>query len=287
VRAGFLVLGSASPDLLRQGSESLAGRIAYHYLPGLNLGEVGARRLERLWLRGRFPRSFLAKSQADSDEWRHNFIRTFLERDLPSFGLSLSAETLYRFWSMLAHYHGQVWNSSEFARSFGVSDTTVRRYLDLLTATFVVRQLRPWMANIKKRQVKAPKVYISDSGLLHTLLDIETRPALLAHPKVGASWEGFMLESVIQHLGVRPDRCYFWATHTGAELDLLVTVGRDRRGFEFKRTTTPRMTRSMHSALGDLKLKSLDVVHAGRHTFPLAPRVRAVSAERLLSDLTP
>lgn len=287
VRTRFLVLGSASPDLLRQGSESLAGRIAYHHLPGLNLEEVGARRLERLWLRGRFPRSFLAKTQADSDEWRHNFIRTFLERDLPSFGFSLSAETLYRFWSMLAHYHGQVWNSSEFARSFGVSDTTVRRYLDLLTSTFVVRQLQPWTANIKKRQVKAPKVYISDSGLLHTLLDIESRSALLAHPKVGASWEGFLLESVVQHLGVGSDRCYFWATHTGAELDLFVMVGRDRRGFEFKRTTTPRMTRSMHSALGDLKLKSLDVVHAGKDTFPLAPRVRALSADRLLSDLTP
>jgi predicted AAA+ superfamily ATPase len=287
VRTRFLVLGSASPDLLKQGSESLAGRIAYHSLPGLCLEEVGARKLERLWLRGRFPRAFLARTQAESSEWRHNFIRTFLERDLPSFGFSLPAETLFRFWSMLAHYHGQVWNSSEFARSFGVSDTTVRRYLDLLTSTFVVRQLRPWTANIKKRQVKSPKVYISDSGLLHTLLDIGTNRALLSHPKVGASWEGFMSESVIQHLGVRRDRCFFWATHTGAELDLLVTVGRERRGFEFKRTTTPKMTRSMHSALNDLKLKSLDVVHAGDHTFPLARRVRAVAADHLLLDLTP
>ncbi len=196
---------------------------------------MGSRKLERLWLRGRFPRAFLARTQAESSEWRHNFIRTFLERDLPSFGFSLPAETLFRFWSMLAHYHGQVWNSSEFARSFGVSDTTVRRYLDLLTSTFVVRQLRPWTANIKKRQVKSPKVYISDSGLLHALLDIETNRALLGHPKLGASWEGFMLESVIQHLGVRRNGCFFWRTHTGAGLDLLVTVGRERRGFELYR----------------------------------------------------
>lgn len=287
VRTRFLVLGSASPDLLKQGSESLAGRIAYHSLPGLNLEEVGPGKLERLWLRGRFPRAFLARTQAESTEWRHSFIRTFLERDVPSFGFSLPAETLFRFWSMLAHYHAQVWNTSEFARSFGVSDTTVRRYLDLLTSTFLVRQLQPWTANVKKRQVKSPKVYISDSGLLHTLLDIETKQALLRHPKIGASWEGFMLESVIQRLAVRRDRCFFWATHTGAELDLLVTSGRARRGFEFKRTTTPKMTRSMHSAMNDLKLKSLDVVHAGDHTFPLATNVRALAAHRLLSDLTP
>ena len=287
VRTRFLVLGSASPDLLKQGSESLAGRIAYHSLPGLNLEEVGPAKLDRLWLRGRFPRAFLARTQKESSDWRHSFIRTFLERDVPSFGFSLPAETLYRFWSMLAHYHAQVWNTSEFARSFGVSDTTVRRYLDLLTATFLVRQLKPWTANVKKRQVKSPKVYIADSGLLHALLDIETMQALLRHPKIGASWEGFMLESVIQRLAVRRDHCFFWATHTGAELDLLVTSGRALRGFEFKRTTTPKMTRSMHSAMNDLKLKSLDVVHAGEHTFPLARNVRALAAHRLLADLTP
>jgi predicted AAA+ superfamily ATPase len=285
LRARFLVLGSASPDLLKQGSESLAGRIAQYFLPGLSLEEVGAEKLERLWLRGRFPRAFLARTLAGSGEWRHNFIRTFLERDVPAFGFSLPSETLYRFWSMLAHYHGQVWNASEFARSFGVSDATVRRYLDLLTSTFVVRQLQPWAENLKKRQVKSPKVYVADTGLLHTLLDIGTSRTLLAHPKVGASWEGFMLESVIQHLGVRRDQCFFWATHTGAELDLLVHVGGERRGYEFKRTTTPRMTRSMHSALNDLKLKSLDVVHAGEHTFPLTRGVRAVAASRLMTDL--
>ena len=285
LRTRFLVLGSASPDLLKQGSESLAGRIAYYFLPGLSLEEVGVEKLERLWVRGRFPRAFLARTLAGSSEWRHNFIRTFLERDVPSFGFALPSETLYRFWSMLAHYHGQVWNASEFARSFGVSDATVRRYLDLLASTFVVRQLHPWAENIKKRQVKSPKVYIADSGLLHALLDIESSRALLAHPKVGASWEGFMLENVVQHLGVRRDQCFFWATHTGAELDLLVHVGGKRRGYEFKLTTTPSMTRSMHSALNDLKLKSLDVVHAGEHTFPLTRGVRAVAASRLRTDL--
>lgn len=285
VRTRFLVLGSASPELLRQGSESLAGRISYHTLPGLSLEEVGPGQLDRLWLRGRFPPAFLARTHAQSAEWRHSFVRTFLERDLPSFGFSLPAETLFRFWSMLAHYHGQVWNAAEFARSFGVSDTTVRRYLDLLTATLLVRQLQPWAANLKKRQVKSPKVYVNDSGLLHALLDVETGQALQRHPKVGASWEGFMLESVIQHLGARRDRCFFWATHTGAELDLLITGDRGARGFEFKRTTTPTVTRSMHVALADLKLKSLDVVHAGDRTFPLTRRIRAVAAGRLLSDL--
>lgn len=285
IRTRFLVLGSASPELLRQGSETLTGRIAQYTLPGLSLDEVGQGELERLWLRGRFPRAFLAKTQAESAEWRHSFIRTFLERDLPSLGFSLPAETLFRFWSMLAHYHGQVWNASEFGRSFGVSDTTVRRYLDLLTSTLLIRPLPPWTANVKKRQVKSPKVYLSDSGLLHALLDVETRPALMRHPKVGASWEGFMLECVIQRLGVRRERCFFWATHTGAELDLLVTGGRAPRGFEFKRTTTPRITRSMHVALSDLRLKSLDVVHAGERTFPLSRRIRAVAAHSLLSDL--
>ena len=285
MRARFLVLGSASPDLLKQGSESLAGRIAYHFLSGLSLEEVGSEKLDRLWLRGRFPRAFLANSLSRSSEWRRNFIKTFLERDVPSFGFSLPSETLHRFWSMLAHYHGQLWNSSEFARSFGVSDPTVRRYLDLLTSTFVVRQLRPWTENIGKRLVKSPKVYVADSGLLHTLLEIESNWELERHPKVGASWEGFMLENVIQRLGVRGEECFFWATHTGAELDLLVRTGRQRRGFEFKRTTTPTVTRSMRSALEDLKLARLDVVHAGKDTFPLAKRVRAVAADRLLVDL--
>lgn len=219
-RARFLVLGSASPDLLRQSSETLAGRIAHYVLPGLSLDEVGAAALDRLWLRGGFPRSYLAPSTVASADWRRRFIGTFLERDIPQLGISIPAPTLRRFWSMLAHYHGQVWNASEFGRSFGVADTTVRRYLDALTETFVVRQLSAWVENLRKRQVKAPKVYVTDSGLLHVLLDIETRRALDTHPRVGASWEGFLLEAVVQHLGLGSEQCHFWGTHGGAELDL-------------------------------------------------------------------
>jgi len=284
-RTRFLVLGSASPELLRQTSETLAGRIAHHVLPGFSLAEVGEVALDRLWLRGGFPRSFLAPSTAASADWRRRFIATFLERDVPQLGIAIPGPTLRRFWTMLAHYHGQIWNASEFGRSFGVADTTVRRYLDALTATFVVRQLPPWFENLGKRQVKAPKVYVADSGLLHALLGVDSQRALDVHPKVGASWEGFLLEAVVQHLGLRPEQCHFWATHGGAELDLLIVDGRRRLGFEFKRTTVPVLTRSMRSALTDLGLETLLVVHAGHDTFPLAPRVRAVAASRLLVDL--
>jgi predicted AAA+ superfamily ATPase len=281
----FLVLGSASPDLLRQSSESLAGRIAYLEIGGFSLDEVGADAAETLWLRGGFPRSFLASGEAASVEWRQQFVRTFLERDLPQLGITIPSATLRRFWTMLAHYHGQVWNASEFARAFGVADTTVRRYLEALVATFVVRQLLPWSENLGKRQVKAPKVYIADSGLLHRLLGLDTLKALEGHPKVGASWEGFLLGEVVQRLAVQPDQCWFWRTHAGAELDLLVIRGRERLGFEFKRTVAPALTPSMRSALQDLKLDRLDVIHAGGETFPLGPRVRAVAASRLLEDL--
>lgn len=287
VTARFLVLGSASPALLRQGSESLAGRIVYYELPGLSLEEVGASKLDTLWLRGGFPRSFTARSARASVEWRREFVRTFLERDLPQLGIAIPAPTLGRFWRMLAHYHGQTWNASEFARAFGVSDHTVRRYLDVLTSAFVIRQLAPWSENLGKRQVKAPKVYLADSGLLHTLLGVETLVDLEGHPKVGASWEGFMLGVVMQRLRLRPESCHFWATHAGAELDLLIVEGRRRVGVEFKRTTAPQLTRSMRSALEDLKLARLDVIHAGRETFPLARRVRAVAAQRLLANLRP
>ena len=283
--ARFLVLGSASGDLLRQTSESLAGRIAYHQLDGFSLDEVGSEKLSRLWLRGGLPRSFLAATPAKSVEWRRGFIRTFLERDLPQLGATVSAVTLHRFWQMLAHYHGQVWNASEFARSFGVADTTVRRYLDLLTATFVVRQLPAWSENIGKRQVKAPKVYLADSGLLHTLLGLETAHDLEGHPKVGASWEGFALAAVIHRLGAQPEECFSWTTHAGAALDLLVVRGRERLGFEFKRSSAAGATRSMHIALHDLRLARLDIVHAGRHTYPLGKGLRAVALSRLLQDL--
>jgi uncharacterized protein len=283
--ARFLVLGSASPDLVRGSSETLAGRIAYHELSGFSLAEVNLRRFGTLWLRGGFPRSFLARTEAASWRWRQQFVRTFLERDLPGLGIRLASDTLHRFWTMLAHYHAQVWNASELGRAFGVADTTVRGYLDILASAFMVRLLLPWSENLGKRQVKAPKVYLRDTGLLHALLGIRATDDLERHPKVGASWEGFMLSEVIQRLGAEPRECYFWATHGGAELDLLVMRGRRRLGFEFKRTAAPALTRSMHVALADLGLERLDVLHAGEHTFPLAPQIRAVAARRMLEDV--
>lgn len=283
----FLVIGSASLELLRQSSETLAGRIVYHRLGGFALDEVGAKEGDRLWCRGGFPRSFLARTESESMEWRRGFIRTFVERDLPQLGSRIGSSTLRRFWTMLAHYHGQTWNSSEFARSFGVADTTVRHYLDLLTSSLVIRQLQPWHANIGKRQVKAPKVYIIDSGLLHGLLNLPRKSDIEGHPKAGASWEGFVIEQIAAHLRAEPEECFFWAAHTGAELDLLVVRGGVRRAFEIKRTSSPRVTPSMRSALKDLGLARLDVIHAGDRTFDLAPRIRAVSISRLLDDIRP
>jgi hypothetical protein len=283
--ARFLVLGSAGPDLLRQSSETLAGRILYHTLRGFSLDEVGAGAAEKLWLRGGFPRAFLARSDAASETWRRGFIRTFLERDLPQLGIRLPAATLRRFWTMLAHYHGQTWNASEFARSFGVADTTVRGYLDVLTSALVVRQLLPWHENIGKRQVKSPKVYVDDSGLLHTLLGLRTRSDLEGHPKVGASWEGFVIAQIVQCLRAQPEECYFWATHGGAELDLLVVRGRRRLGFEVKRTVAPRITPSMRTALTDLKLERLCVIHGGDQSFELASGVRAIAFAKLLDEV--
>lgn len=283
----FLILGSASPDLLQQSSETLAGRIIYHQLNGFTMDEVGPSNHKRLWLRGGFPRSYLARSNAASDEWRRWFIRTFLERDLPQLGINIRATTLNRFWRMLAHYHGQTWNASEFARSFGVADTTVRNYLDLMTSALVIRQLPPWHENISKRQVKAPKVYIADSGLFHSLLNLPNLHDLEGHPKMGASWEGFVIQQIVRQIGARSDECYFWATHTGAELDLFVIRGRQRLGFEIKRTSAPRITPSMRNALADLKLQHLDVIHAGDVTFQMGARIRAVALSRLIDDLQP
>lgn len=274
--AKFLILGSASPDIKRQGSESLAGRVAHYILPPLSMDEAGISSLERLWVRGGFPRAFLARSEAASVGWRREFISAFLERDLPQLGFGLPSRTMHRFWTMLAHYHGQIWNASEFARSFGVADTTVRNYLDALSATFLVRQLPAWHENLAKRQVKSPKIYLSDSGLLHTLLGIENKDALESHPRLGASWEGFAQEAVIRAMGARPEECHFWATHAGAELDLLIIKGGKRLGFEFKRTEAPNLTPSMKIAFEDLKLDRLDVIHAGSETFLLAPKVRAI-----------
>ena len=283
----YLLLGSASPQLLRQGSESLAGRIAFHELGGFWLDEVGEKKLDSLWLRGGFPRSFLAPTLNSSADWRREFIRTFLERDIPQLGIAIRSSTLHRFWTMVAHYHGQLWNASEFARSFGISDTTVRRYLDLLTDTFVLRQLKPWSENLAKRQVKTPKVYVSDSGLLHSLLNVHSQIDVERHPKVGASWEGFVLEQIIRHVGARREECFFWRTYAGAELDLLIMREGKRIGFEIKRTVAPTISPSMRNAITDLSLSTLHVVHAGQESFPMAKNIVAVSARRILKDLSP
>ena len=283
--ARFLVLGSASPALLRQTSESLAGRVAYYELPGIALTEIEPNESDMLWLRGGFPRSFTAADDGESFEWRADFVRTFLERDVPQLGIAIPSATLDRFWSMLAHYHAQVWNGSELARAFGVSHHAVRRYLDALVSTFMVRNLKPWKANIKKRQVKAPKVYVRDSGIVHRFLGVPTREALDRHPKVGASWEGFVLENVILALGLEDRQCYYWRTHTGAEIDLVVDEGVSLRGFEIKRSAAPSLTPSMRIALGDLGLSRIDVIHAGTESYRLAKQVRAVPFSKILAEI--
>jgi hypothetical protein len=285
--ARFLILGSASPDLLKQSSETLAGRIAFYELGGFDLDEVGAGNLERLWFRGGFPGSYLPRAHKASYSWRADFIRTFVERDIPNLGIRVPPTTLTRFWTMLAHYHGQLWNGSELAGSLGVSHPTVRSYLDLLLKTFVVKELNPWTENVGKRIVKSPRVYLADSGLLHAMLQIPTPSDLMGHPKLGASWEGFIIEQVQRQLGARPEECYFWRTHAGAELDLLVVRGRRRVGFEIKRTDRPGVTKSMQSAMEALSLRELTVVHAGKENFPLRKDVRAVAACDLTEELRP
>lgn len=272
--ARFLILGSASPELLRQSAETLAGRIETVPLEGLRLGDLGASAQPRHWLRGGFPLAFTARSEADSVAWRKQFLLTFLERDLPQLGVQIPAATLNRFWHMVAHYHGQIWNAAELARAMAVNESTVRRYLDLLCGVFMVRQLPPWFENLGKRQVKAPKIYIRDSGLLHSLLGINTTRELALHPKVGASWEGYAVEEVIKSL--RPDAAYYWATHNGAEIDLLLFLGGRRIGVELKRSDAPTLTPSMRIALADLKLNELKVVYPGEHSYRLAPKVEVV-----------
>jgi predicted AAA+ superfamily ATPase len=282
-RARFLILGSASPHLIRGVSESLAGRVELVEMGGFDIKEVGADRHRELWLRGGFPRSFLAPSEARSLVWRRGYIRMFLERDLPSLGITIPAATLGRFCSMVAHFHGQIWNAAEFARSLGSSEPTARRYLDLLSGAYVIRQLPPWFENISKRQVKSPKIYIRDPGLLHALLDLKTRRDLMRHPKYGASWEGFAVEQVLALSGV--DEAYFWATHAGAELDLLIRRGGHRLGFEMKCTDAPAVTKSMHVALAELGLKRLYVVYPGTRSFRLASKIEALAITDLPSVL--
>ena len=279
--ARFLLLGSASPDLVRHSSESLAGRIAFHELPPFDLSEVGNAKWRRLWLRGGFPLAFLAKDDAASMRWRQSFTRTFLERDLRELGVGVTSVAIRRFWTMLAHTHAAEWNASELARSFGTSSKTVDRYLDILCGTFMARRLRPWFSNPRKREVRTPKVYLTDTGMLHFLLGIRDAEALQAHPKLGSSFEGFAIHQVVQALRAEPEECFFWGVHTGAELDLLVVRGQRRLGFEIKHSSSPGQTRSMHSALEELELERLDVVYAGSDVFPLGERMRAVGIARI------
>jgi uncharacterized protein len=272
--ARFLVLGSASGDLLRQSSESLAGRVEYVTLGGFSLPELGAAAESRLWLRGGFPLSYLAGNEADSVAWRRDFIRTLLERDLPQWGVRVAATALRRFWTMLAHYHGQTWNAAEPARALGVSEPTVRHYLDLLTDALMVRQLPPWHANLGKRQVKAPKVYVRDGGLLHQLLGIDGERALLSHPKVGASWEGFVIEQALATQ--MHDEAFFWATHQGAEIDLILRRGDRLFGIECKRADAPRLNTSLRTATADLGLERIAVLYPGQRRYALSDSVEAV-----------
>lgn len=269
--AKFLILGSASPDILKHSSESLAGRLERIVIGGFSLSEVGIPSFEKHWLRGGLPRSFLAKNDQESFIWRKEYVQSFVERDLPSYGVSLPALTLLRFWTMLAHYQGQVFNASEIARSLGIGVPTVGRYLDILTGVFVLRQLQPWYANIKKRQVKAPKIYFRDTGILHALLGTRTLDELLAHPKHGASWEGYVINQVID--SIKPDDVYFWATHQGAEIDLVFTKGGKMYGVEVKRADAPTMTPSLRIALEDLKLERIAVIYPGQKSYSLHKKI--------------
>lgn len=280
--ARFLILGSASPELLRQSSESLAGRLTLVSMGGFSLEEAGFASQSQHWQRGGFPLSFLASSDEDSFAWRKDFVTTFLERDVPQFGFNIPATSLFRFWSMLAHYHGQVWNNSEAARSLDISQGTARRYVDLLQDLLMVRQLQPWHANLGKRQVKSPKIYFRDTGLLHCLLGIRTEDELAVHPRNGASWEGYVIEETLK--AVKPEQEYFWATHSGAELDLLLIKDGRYIGVECKRVDTPRLTPSMSIALRDLKLARLIVLYPGLHSYSLAKNVQAVPLTSMLES---
>jgi predicted AAA+ superfamily ATPase len=277
--AKFLILGSASGELERQSSESLAGRIERIDIGGFSLSEIGADGVDRLWFRGGFPCSFLAASEEDSCAWRRQFIQTLLERDLPQWGVTVPAAALRRLWTIVAHYHGQTWNANDAARALDVSQPTIRRYLDLLSDAQVVRQLQPHHANLKKRQVKSPKVYVRDSGLLHQLLGLSTQKGLLEHPRVGASWEGFAIEQVLA--SERCDDATFWATHQGAEMDLLLHRDGGLLGIECKRTDAPKVTPSIRIALEDLELERVAIIYPGTRRYPLAYNVEAVPLREL------
>ena len=272
----FVILGSASRDLIRQSSESLAGRIAYYYLSGFRLHDIGPENMKTLWLRGGLPSSFLSDSDEESYLWRNQYITTFLERDIPQLGITIPARTLRRFWLMLCHYHGQILNYAELGRSFGISDMTIRKYCDILEGTFMIRILQPWYANVGKRVVKRPKLYLRDSGLFHALLSIEKPEHIHASPKLGASWEGFALDCVCRALGKEDTELFFWHTHGGAELDLFWQSGGKNWGVEFKYEDAPRLTRSMQTVMDDLQLTGLWVVYPGKSSYALAKHIQVL-----------
>lgn len=276
----WLILGSASRDLLHQSSETLAGRIAYLEVQPFDLTEV--HEIKSLWLRGGFPNAYLTASDAESFEWRKQYVKTFLEQDIPNLGINIPPLNLRRFWTMLAHYHGNIFNAEELSRSLAINNKNIRRYLDILTSTFMIRQLQPWRENIGKRQVKSSKIYFRDSGLFHYLLGIETETALQQHPKLGASWEGFALEEIIRYHQADPENCYFWATHHQAELDLLLFHKGKRLGFEFKYTDAPKLTKSMQIAHSDLQLDALTVIYPGTKEYWLSDQIKAMGLASLL-----
>jgi predicted AAA+ superfamily ATPase len=278
----FLILGSASPNLTKVASESLAGRISFIDMSGFSLEDLGQEYWKNVWLRGSFPRSYLAQNDQISFSWRENYIRSFLERDIPQMGISIPSSALRRFWTMTAHYHGQIWNGSEFARSIGATEPTARRYIDILTDAYVVRQLQPWYENLKKRQIKSPKIYVRDSGLLHALLNLPDNK-ILTHPKLGGSWEGFIIEQILEITNTR--EAYFWATHAGAELDLLIFKGGKRIGFEVKYSDAPSRTRSMSISLQDLNLERLYIIYPGDKSYPLDYNIQVVGMVDFLNAI--
>jgi len=281
----YLILGSASRDLVRQSSESLAGRISYMEIGGFSIEHIEENKIERLWIRGGFPRSFLASGKKSSYDWRKDFISTFLERDIPQLGIKIPAKSLRRFWAMLAHYHGQIFNASEIGRSLGLSDHTMQRYLDLLSGTFMVRQVKPWFYNTKKRIVKRPKIYFRDTGIFHALLSLEGKKDVLSHPKLGASWEGFALEEVIRRLRIKEDEAFFWAVHTGAEMDMVFQKKGCLYGIEIKYTHAPSITPSMRSAISELSLKHIWVVYPGNEAYKLDKKISVVPLKNIYKHI--
>lgn len=277
----YLILGSASPELIKQSSETLAGRVQFMELTPFSWTEVG--NSNKLWLRGGFPKSFLADTTEKSEIWREHYIRTFLERDMPNLGIKISPINMRRFWSMLTHYHGNIFNASELARSLGLSQPTIKHYIDILTNTFMIRQLQPWFENISKRQVKMPKIYFRDTGILHSLLNL-SHDEILRHPKLGASWEGYALEEVIRRNNARSEECYFWATHSGAEIDLLIVKGEKKFGFEFKYTDSPKITKSIHVCKKSLNLENITIISPGVKEYELDKNIFICGLENYLMN---